>query len=64
LAEADLAATAAAFLLLALEALAVFCEDFLFVDFGDLSPIILFCFYELTDLRHDYFLRREGDCAG
>jgi hypothetical protein len=42
LAAADLAATAALFFWLALLALDCFCEDFFWLDFGDLSPIILF----------------------
>ena len=37
----DLAATAAVFFWLALLALAVFCDVFFWLDFGDLSPIIL-----------------------
>jgi hypothetical protein len=41
-AAADLAARAALFCALALLALDCFCEDFFWLDFGDLSPIILF----------------------
>jgi hypothetical protein len=39
---ADLAAAAALFCALALLALDCFCEDFFWLDFGDLSPIIFF----------------------
>lgn len=55
----DLAAMAADFLLLALTAAVFFCVDFLFTDFGDLSPIIfIFIFCGLTRLWHDKFRRR------
>jgi len=37
-----LAAAAALFFWLALLALDCFCDDFFWLDFGDLSPIILF----------------------
>ena len=33
-------------------ALACFCADFFWFDFGDLSPIILIVFCVLTPLRH------------
>jgi len=51
---ACLAATACFFFWSALLALACFCEDFFWFDFGDLSPIILF-FLRLTHLRHVIF---------
>ena len=55
LSETCLLSTAAFFFAAALLALACFCEDFFCVDFGDLSPITLFFFCELTHLRHDSF---------
>jgi hypothetical protein len=42
LAAADLAAAADFFFWSALLTLTCFCEDFFWLDFGDLSPIILF----------------------
>ena len=39
----------------ALLALACFCVDFFWFDFGDLSPITLMAFCELTPLRHVSF---------
>jgi hypothetical protein len=61
-AAADLAATAALFCALALLALDCFCEDFFWLDFGDLSPIILF-FRGLTGLRNFSFSAAEGHHA-
>ena len=52
---ACLAATAAFFFWLALLALACFCEDFFWFDFGDLSPITLIFFCGLIHLRHVSF---------
>jgi hypothetical protein len=49
-----LAATASFFFWSALLALACFCENFFWFDFGDLSPITLF-FLRLTRLRHVIF---------
>jgi hypothetical protein len=36
-------------------ALACFCEDFFWFDLGDLSPIMLMAFGELTPLGHVSF---------
>jgi hypothetical protein len=47
-----LAAMACFFFSSALLALACFCVDIFWFDFGDLSPIILIFFRELTYLRH------------
>jgi hypothetical protein len=47
-----LAATACLFFRSALLALACFCVDLFWFDFGDLSPIILIFFCGLTHLRH------------
>jgi hypothetical protein len=58
-AAADLAARAALFCALALLALDCFCEDFFWLDFGDLSPIILF-FRGLTGLRNFSFSEGKG----
>ena len=52
---ACLAATAALFFWLALLALVCFWWDFFWLDFGDLSPIILTFFCVLTHLRHVSF---------
>lgn len=65
LAAADLAATAALFFWSALLVLACFCEDFFWLDFGDLSPMILFFNLRIDCLRH--FIFSEGIaivCAG
>ncbi|MFM2082976.1 MAG: hypothetical protein RL380_1667, partial [Verrucomicrobiota bacterium] len=61
---ADLAATAALFLFLALLTLAFFCVDFFWLDFGDLSPMVLIFFCGLTRRRHEKFLRRQSYRAG
>jgi hypothetical protein len=52
---ADLAASAVFFCCSALLALACFCEDFFWLDFGDRSPIILILFRGLIHLRHVSF---------
>ena len=49
------AATACFFFWSLLFALDCFCEDFFWLDFGDLSPMILMYFCGLTHLRHDSF---------
>ena len=50
-----LAAAACFFFRSALLALACFCVDLFWFDFGDLSPIILIFFCGLTHLRHVSF---------
>jgi hypothetical protein len=40
---------------LALLVLTCFCEDFFWLDFGDLSPITFISFCGLTCLRHESF---------
>jgi len=40
---------------LLLLALACFCADFFWFDFGDRSPMVLSFFYGLTRLRHVSF---------
>ena len=45
--------TASFFFWAALSALDFCCVDFFWLDFGDLSPIILLLFCVLTGLRHD-----------
>jgi hypothetical protein len=52
---ADLASAADFFFWSALLTLACFCEDFFWLDFGDLSPITFIFFCGLTRLRHDSF---------
>ena len=52
---ACLAATACFFFWSALLAMACFCVDFFWFDFGDLSPIIVIVFCALTPLRHVSF---------
>jgi hypothetical protein len=52
---ACLAAIACCFFLAALLAFDCFCEDFFWLDFGDLSPITLFFYRGLTLLRHVSF---------
>ena len=52
---ACLAAAACFFFCSALVALACFCEDFFWFDFGDLSPITLIFFCGLIHLRHVSF---------
>src|ERR1035437_9596763 len=52
---ADLSAAACFFFWSALLTLACFCEDFFWLDFGDLSPITFIFFLRLTHLRHDSF---------
>jgi hypothetical protein len=52
---ADWAATAALFFWFALLVLACFCEDFFWLDFGDLSPIIFSFGCWSTRLRHGIF---------
>ena len=46
LAAADLSAMACFFFWLALFATACFCEFFFWLDFGDLSPMILLLFFQ------------------
>jgi hypothetical protein len=55
LAAADFAAAACCFFWSALLTLDCFCEDFFWLDFGDLSPMILIFFNGLTHLRYDSF---------
>ena len=55
LSAASLAAPACFFFCSALLALACFCVDFFWFDFGDLSPIISIFFCVLTHLRHVSF---------
>ena len=57
---ADLAVAAALFCWLALLTLTCFWEDFFWLDFGDLSPMILFFFNGLTRLRHFIFSGGAG----
>ena len=57
---ADLAAAAALFFWSALLTLDCFCEDFFWLDFGDLSPMILFFFCGLTCRRHLIFSDGDG----
>lgn len=49
------AATACFFFWSALLAMACFCDDFFWLDFGDLSPIIFIFFCGFIHLRHDSF---------
>ena len=50
---ACLADTASFFFWAALSALDFCCVDFFWLDFGDLSPIILLLFFALIGLRHN-----------
>lgn len=52
---ACLAAAACFFLCSALVALACFCVDFFWFDFGDLSPMVFNFLLQLTHLRHVSF---------
>ena len=60
MAAADLAAMASFLIWSALLALDCFCEDFFWLDFGDLSPMILFFFYRVDCLRHVIFSAGGG----
>ena len=57
---ACLAAMACCFCLSALLAWDVFCEDFFWFAFGDLSPMCLTFFSELTALRNRCFPAEAG----
>ena len=55
LAAADLAAMASFLIWSALLALDCFCEDFFWLDFGDLSPMIFLIRYGIDCLGHVIF---------
>ena len=56
-----LAARACFFFWSALLTWACFCEDFFWLDFGDLSPMIFIFFCWVDSPAACKFLRREGD---